>query len=261
MEASRRVEHKQIATRSIIVALIIAVFALAGCGSSSDSSSSASVDAIGASPPRGPSGADGTYNCADFDTQDQAQAYFNAVGDMDGLDGDGNGVVCESLPSGSAQPAAPLPETEVADPITEVTPTAAPTDAASLGEELAFQSPTGNLKCTVLDMSAVGISLVTCFASNLGVSLVFSPNATALVASVQGIPPAFQGSLPTLGYGESITLSRVICESSDLGIQCYSIENMQDGFRVSRDGVVLFPATDLDAMSDADAFAGSFEFS
>ncbi len=38
MEASRRVEHKQIATRSIIVALIIAVFALAGCGSSSSES-------------------------------------------------------------------------------------------------------------------------------------------------------------------------------------------------------------------------------
>ncbi len=38
MEASRRVEHKQIANRSIIVALIIAVFALAGCGLSSPES-------------------------------------------------------------------------------------------------------------------------------------------------------------------------------------------------------------------------------
>jgi hypothetical protein len=49
-------------------------------------------------PPRGPSGDDGSYNCEDFDTQSQAQAYFDAAGDVDGLDRDQNGVPCEALP-------------------------------------------------------------------------------------------------------------------------------------------------------------------
>lgn len=57
---------------------------------------------------RGPSGADGTYNCEDFDTQEQAQAFFDAdPSDPDGLDGPPGdaftgepGVACESLPSG-----------------------------------------------------------------------------------------------------------------------------------------------------------------
>jgi hypothetical protein len=49
-------------------------------------------------PPRGPSGADGTYNCSDFDTQQQAQTYFDQVGDIDGLDANHDGVPCESLP-------------------------------------------------------------------------------------------------------------------------------------------------------------------
>ena len=55
---------------------------------------------------RGPSGADGTYNCSDFDTQQQAQAYFeanNPQADPDGLDADGDLVACESLPSGAAE--------------------------------------------------------------------------------------------------------------------------------------------------------------
>jgi beta-lactamase superfamily II metal-dependent hydrolase len=39
-------------------------------------------------------------NCGDFETQEQAQAFFEAArpGDPHGLDGDGNGVACESLP-------------------------------------------------------------------------------------------------------------------------------------------------------------------
>lgn len=55
---------------------------------------------------RGPSGADGSYNCSDFDTQEQAQAYYDgqgglAGGDPDGLDADSDGAACEdSLPSG-----------------------------------------------------------------------------------------------------------------------------------------------------------------
>lgn len=57
---------------------------------------------------RGPSGADGSYNCEDFDTQEQAQAFYDAdPSDPDGLDGPPGeaftgeqGVACESLPSG-----------------------------------------------------------------------------------------------------------------------------------------------------------------
>ena len=49
-------------------------------------------------PPRGPSGADGTYNCSVFYTQQQAQDYFDQVGDIDGLDANQDGVPCEDLP-------------------------------------------------------------------------------------------------------------------------------------------------------------------
>lgn len=43
------------------------------------------------------------YNCSDFSTQAQAQTVFNycfvrGFGDIHGLDGDGNGLACESLP-------------------------------------------------------------------------------------------------------------------------------------------------------------------
>jgi len=42
---------------------------------------------------------DGDYNCEDFETQAQAQYVLeNESGDPHGLDGDGNGVACESLP-------------------------------------------------------------------------------------------------------------------------------------------------------------------
>lgn len=40
------------------------------------------------------------YNCDDFETQVEAQAVFDECGsdDIHGLDNDGDGVVCESLP-------------------------------------------------------------------------------------------------------------------------------------------------------------------
>jgi len=45
------------------------------------------------------------YNCADFDTQPEAQSFFEKVGglgnDLHGLDGDKDGVACESLPVGA----------------------------------------------------------------------------------------------------------------------------------------------------------------
>ena len=56
---------------------------------------------------RGPSGADGTYNCEDFDFQEDAQAFYEQdTSDPDGLDGPigteftgEQGVACEELPS------------------------------------------------------------------------------------------------------------------------------------------------------------------
>ncbi|GAA0509152.1 micrococcal nuclease [Halorubrum aquaticum] len=42
---------------------------------------------------------DGDYDCSTFDTQAQAQAVLEGTsGDPHGLDGDGDGVACESLP-------------------------------------------------------------------------------------------------------------------------------------------------------------------
>ncbi|GAA5109543.1 excalibur calcium-binding domain-containing protein [Haloechinothrix salitolerans] len=41
------------------------------------------------------------YNCSDFETQEEAQEeYEKDKSDPHGLDGDGDGVACESLPSG-----------------------------------------------------------------------------------------------------------------------------------------------------------------
>lgn len=46
-----------------------------------------------------PPPADGDYNCSDFDTHDQAQeVYERDTSDPHGLDGDDDGIACESLP-------------------------------------------------------------------------------------------------------------------------------------------------------------------
>lgn len=62
---------------------------------------------------RGPSGADGSYNCEDFDTQPQAQAFYDAQGgvaggDPDGLDDDSDGTACDTLPPGEETPPAEM---------------------------------------------------------------------------------------------------------------------------------------------------------
>jgi len=60
-----------------------------------------------AAPPPAPSGFDPSrylgqgdrYNCGDFATQAQAQAVLNAdPSDPNRLDGDNDGIACESLP-------------------------------------------------------------------------------------------------------------------------------------------------------------------
>lgn len=71
---------------------------------------------------RGPSGADGSFNCEDFDFQEDAQEFFDAdPSDPDGLDGlPGDaftgepGVACEELPSRGATEA-PMAEEPMDD--------------------------------------------------------------------------------------------------------------------------------------------------
>lgn len=56
-----------------------------------------------ASPAMAQSGADGGFNCIDFATQEDAQAFFNQdTSDPEGLDADDDGEACEDsgLPSG-----------------------------------------------------------------------------------------------------------------------------------------------------------------
>jgi len=63
----------------------------------SDTGSDTASDSTDTEIPPLPS--DGDYDCGDFETQEQAQYVLeNEPGDPHGLDGDGNGVACESLP-------------------------------------------------------------------------------------------------------------------------------------------------------------------
>ena len=64
--------------------------------SSDDSDDSGESGGSDLPPPSG--GSSDPYDCSDFDSQDQAQQVLeNTPGDPSGLDGDGNGVACESL--------------------------------------------------------------------------------------------------------------------------------------------------------------------
>lgn len=76
------------------------------------------------------SGAD--LDCSDFATQEDAQAVLNAdPSDPNGLDSEGDGIACETLPSGSvAAPVTPAP-TPAPEPVPAPTPAPAPS-----GEDL-----------------------------------------------------------------------------------------------------------------------------
>jgi len=48
------------------------------------------------------------YNCSDFSTQEEAQSVYDEdTSDPNHLDGDGDGIACESLPSASSTDTAP----------------------------------------------------------------------------------------------------------------------------------------------------------
>ncbi len=95
---------------------------------------SASV-ALGQS--RGPSGADGTFNCSDFDDQGQAQEFFNNAGpgDPNGLDADSDGQACESLPTVVADG---TPDGAAIPGQGESTPAAAPEDDVDCADFVSF---------------------------------------------------------------------------------------------------------------------------
>jgi hypothetical protein len=69
---------------------------------SSPSTSSSSTSAPSTSSPGIPPNPGDVVNCGDFDSQHDAQEYYDTYypyyGDVAGLDGDGNGIACESLP-------------------------------------------------------------------------------------------------------------------------------------------------------------------
>lgn len=87
-----------------------------------------------AQPQRAPSGADGSYNCDDFDTQVQAQNYYDgqggfSSGDPDGLDADSDGEACEdSLPAGDDAPVAPTNDDDSVAPADDDDAIAAPAE-------------------------------------------------------------------------------------------------------------------------------------
>jgi len=64
-------------------------------------------DREGNTVPEGTAGAKFTdeYNCDDFDTQPEAQTFFENAGgvenDVNGLDGNKDGVACQALPAGT----------------------------------------------------------------------------------------------------------------------------------------------------------------
>lgn len=73
---------------------------------------------MSASPAMAQSGADGGFNCVDFASQAEAQAFFDAdPSDPEGLDADSDGQACEDagLPTGG-DPFAPAPDD--GDPLT-----------------------------------------------------------------------------------------------------------------------------------------------
>lgn len=113
---------------------------------------------------RGPSGADGTFNCPDFDFQEDAQAVYDQdTSDPNGLDGaigtgftGQQGVACEELPSrGTAtdggmtqQPTTPnqytpttTAPTATTAPTTTAPTTTAPTTAPTITEMPATGGP------------------------------------------------------------------------------------------------------------------------
>ena len=83
---------KKIKEISLILCVLVSAGLLAGCSNSDDWSTERSYLKDGSR----------DYDCSDFSSQEEAQEFFEAEGgsseDPHGLDRDGDGVACESLP-------------------------------------------------------------------------------------------------------------------------------------------------------------------
>ena len=118
---------------------------------------------------RGPSGADGTFNCSDFDTQQQAQAYYEGQGGLSGanpadLDDDLDGVACETLPSGMTEDGTMMggttdPVVGAADGVCVGIGEQDPDCAEALRQSLEGQSASDQYTTPVTPQSTVGTSL------------------------------------------------------------------------------------------------------
>jgi hypothetical protein len=102
----------------VVVVVMAFAFAVVGCASPQEQGSPRAAGAEDAAQPARearasrtdaaipPLPADGNYDCADFETQAQAQAVLEQdPSDPHYLDGEGDGTPCEDLPSGVGSPA------------------------------------------------------------------------------------------------------------------------------------------------------------
>ncbi len=136
---------------------------------------------------RGPSGADGTFNCEDFDTQEQAQQFFlSDPGDTNGLDADNDGMACDNLPSGGGTGTATPPATPTQSQ-PPATPTTSDLDCADFASQAEAQAtfnadpsdPNG------LDADGDGIAC--------------EENTPTTPTATQYTPPTTTGTTPTTG--------------------------------------------------------------
>ncbi len=111
---------------------------------------------------RGPSGADGTFNCEDFDFQEDAQAFYEQdTSDPDGLDGPigtgftgEEGVACEELPSNGGEETMMMEETTMMEPTTVEPTSVEPTTASPTASLTA--SPTASPTASAAPLPATG---------------------------------------------------------------------------------------------------------
>jgi hypothetical protein len=84
------------------------------------------------------------YNCSDFSTQEEAQSVLDEdTSDPNYLDGDSDGVACESLPSEDAYPADDTYEPSY-DPSTSDAPDYAPDTIDAVGDTSANTAAASN---------------------------------------------------------------------------------------------------------------------
>lgn len=134
---------------------------------------------------RAPSGDDGSYNCPDFDTQQEAQEFFESVGgpeeDPNDLDRDGNGIACEALPGGPSEGVNETGEDpgQGVDRQEELNPPADDGDDSADGDDADDDTPAPTEVGAGTGGLAAGIPLGVLFAMLLGFGLLAAGTARA----------------------------------------------------------------------------------